>query len=93
MLEEIEISVLLSLTRDLFSKIAPLMSVCIENVEVICLQFVKKQNWGQIFKNMEVFSPYVKISQMLCAQWPNRVGRNHFVLPWAALQSYKLKTC
>lgn len=66
-LKEMEISVLLSLNRDLYSKTAHLISLSIENVEASCLQSVEKQNWGQIFKSMEVFSPYVKIRQILRA--------------------------
>lgn len=32
------------------------------------LALVEKQNVGQIFKNMEVFLPYVKIRQILWAE-------------------------
>lgn len=93
-LEEMEISILLSLTRNLYSEIAPLISLYIENVEANCFQSVKKQKWGQIFKNMKVLSPSVKIRQILCALWQRQSGQKSLCPAMAStLQGFKHKTC
>lgn len=82
--------VLRSLTRDLHSKIAPLISLYIENIKTSCLQCVEKQNWGQIFKNIKVFSSY----EILCAlQQRQRWQKSHCPPMGSTLQGYKHKIC